>query len=514
MTLLENSMCARLFLTFCHWCAALWDGSALSGLCHRIWTRLRRKAEESAVCRALAGEGLLPRKWRESISRFLFQGLLDLPCRLVQWIYEKGRRLWDGSVFCRLFFAAGNWSCALVGLFVLLMLIVPHSRWNNAYGFLGAVAVTALFVLACCAARPARRLEGAAYGPYMFFYLLCVFGALAYSLSVRASLRFFLFYAAAFLLAVLVRSSVEDLAQLRLLVALAVAGAVVAAIYGCYQGYIGVEIVPSQQDAKLNVGMPGRVYSFFDNPNNFAEILVMLIPLDLGLLFSAKGWRERFMALAALVPCLCAIGMTYGRSCWIGLALAFLVFIALLNWRLVPVMIVLGILAIPFLPSTIYNRILTIGDMRDASTRYRFAIYLASGNLLEDYWLRGVGLGTDALKQAFQRYPTMYDGNYPIHTHNNYLEMWCELGLAGGVAYIAMLLHTLKTGLRIFCFSGSRRLRYMLAGSLGALCGIMVVSVAEYTWFYPRNMFIFWFLLGVILACVKLGRKEADGVNI
>ena len=54
----------------------------------------------------------------------------------------------------------------------------------------------------------------------------------------------------------------------------------------------------------------------------------------------------------------------------------------------------------------------------------------------------------------------------------------------------------------------------MLAGSLGALCGIMVVSIAEYTWFYPRNMFIFWFLLGVILACVKLNQKELEGAKI
>ena len=42
------------------------------------------------------------------------------------------------------------------------------------------------------------------------------------------------------------------------------------------------------------------------------------------------------------------------------LGVCVVVFLALLNWRWVPVFLVLGLAAIPFLPETIYNRILTI----------------------------------------------------------------------------------------------------------------------------------------------------------
>ena len=183
-------------------------------------------------------------------------------------------------------------------------------------------------------------------------------------------------------------------------------------------------------------------------------------------------------------------------------------FIALVNWKLVPVMLVLGVCAIPFLPSTIYNRILTITNTQDSSTRYRFAIYEATGNLMRDYWVRGVGLGTDVLKKAFADYPTMFDGNSPIHTHNNYLEVWCEMGIAGFLSYLALLLYSLKSGVKAFYAAQNKRLRYLLAAAVGAFCGIMVIGIAEYTWFYPRNMFTYWFLLGVIMACVKLGRQE------
>ena len=507
MTSIESSLIFTLLSSLRQRLAALWDGSATRQVCLRLGRWIRDKVQGSVICDFVWREGTLPCQWKDSWSRSLFTWLLNLPCTLVRWVYKVGRKLWDGSFVFRCLSALGGHAYLLLGLLMLVMLVAPHSLWNNVYGFLGAVAVAALFIFGC-AVRPERRLDADLFGPYMLFYLLCVFGALAYSLSTSLSFRFFLFHAAAFLLALMAVNSVERLGQLRLTVWLAVAGITVAAVYGCYQGYVGVEVVASLQDMTVNKGMPGRVYSLFDNPNNFAELLVMLIPLDIGLLLSAKGWRERLACLAVLVPCVASIGLTYSRSGWIGLALAACVFIALVNWKLVPVMLVLGVCAIPFLPSTIYNRILTITNTQDSSTRYRFAIYEATGNLMRDYWVRGVGLGTDVLKKAFADYPTMFDGNSPIHTHNNYLEVWCEMGIAGFLSYLALLLYSLKSGVKAFYAAQNKRLRYLLAAAVGAFCGIMVIGIAEYTWFYPRNMFTYWFLLGVIMACVKLGRQE------
>ena len=507
MTVLQSSFLFTLFSALWRRFAALWDESAVHRLCLRLGRWIREKVQGSVLCDFVWRSGSLPRQWTESLSRRLFNGLLNLPCAIVRRVYQIGRNLWDGSAAFRCLSALSGHTYLFLGLLALVMLIAPHSLWNNVYGFLSAVAVAALFIFGS-AARPERRLDADLFGPYTLFYLLCVGGALAFSLSTSLSLRFFLFHAAAFLLALMAVNSVERLEQLRLTVWLAVAGIAVAAVYGCYQGYVGVEVVASLQDMSVNKGMPGRVYSLFDNPNNFAELLVMLIPLDIGLLLSAKGWRERLCCLGVLVPCVASIGLTYSRSGWIGLALAVCVMIALLNWKLVPVMAVLGVCAIPFLPSTIYNRILTIGNTQDSSTRYRFAIYEATGNLMRDYWVRGVGLGTDVLKKAFADYPTMFDGNSPIHTHNNYLEVWCEMGIAGFLSYLAMLLYTLKSGVKSYYASKNRRLRCLLAAAVGAFCGILVIGIAEYTWFYPRNMFIYWFLLGVILACVKLVRQE------
>lgn len=507
MQITENSYILHFFL-------ALWMGlkdaganSALGRACDRLEAAFCRGAKYSAIWTFFWREGRVPKDWPGSIACRLFTGIINIPCALFKAVYKAGKRLWDGSAICRLIGGLGGATFLFLGLFMMVMLMSPHAMWNNLYGLVGAVALTGLFVVGS-ASRPRRRLELDTLGPYMTIYMGFICVALMGSLSTHLSLRFFAFHLTSFLLVLLVVSSVQKYEQLQLVVSLAVVGISVAALYGCYQGYIGVDIVASQQDMNLNQGMPGRVYSFFDNPNNFAEQLVMLLPLDLALFLNSR-WRGKLLSLISLVLGAAAIGFTYGRASWIGLACAVVVFLALVDWRWVPVMLILGLAAIPFLPETIYNRILTIFKAgEDSSVQYRFGIYDTTKNLMEDYWVRGVGLGSDVMKKVFQTYPTNFDGSYPIHTHNNYLQMWGETGIWGILSFLALLIYQLKTGVKSFISARDKRVKRMLAAAIGAFCGILVVGLAEYTWFYARNMFTYWFLFGVIAACVKLVKQE------
>ena len=450
MSITENSLFVRFFLSLWLCLKNAAANSALGRACDRLEGWFLRQAENSAICTFVWREGRIPRAWPHSIACRLFTAIINIPCALFKAVYRAGKRVWDASLFCRLIGALGGASFLFLGLFMMVMLMTPHAMWNNVYGLMGAVALTGLFVVGS-ASRPKHRLELDTLGPYMTLYMAFICIALAGSLSTRLSLRFFAFHLTGFLLVLLVVSMVRKYEQLQLMVALAVLGLSVAALYGCYQSYIGVDIVASQQDMNLNQGMPGRVYSFFDNPNNFAEQLAMLLPLNLALFLNSR-WRGKLLSLLSLGVGLVAIGATYGRASWIGLAGAVLVFLALLNWRWVPVFLLVGLAAIPFLPETIYNRILTIFNAgEDSSVQYRFGIYETTRNLMEDYWARGVGLGTDVMKKVFQTYPTNFDGSYPVHTHNNYLQMWGETGILGLLAYLSLLLYQLKSGVKGFC---------------------------------------------------------------
>jgi len=505
MSIAENSFFCRMVLSLWHGLMALWRESALYGLFARIGAWIRRVVGESVVCNLLWREGKLVQTWPDSLTCKVITAIFNLPGAVIRLIYRSAKNLWDGSLCFRAVTGLGSCGAALMGLLAMVMLSVPHGSWNNVYGFLGAVAVTALFILS--AAR-GRRLEYEHIGPYhtFFFGFVCI--ALVSSISTDLSLRFFLFHLTGLLMVLVLVSAVKSVEQIQWAAALAGVGLFVASLYGCYQGVTGVKVVASQQDMTVNAGMPGRVYSFFDNPNNFAEILVLLLPLMVALLLNSRSWTGRFAALVGFGTGVIAIGYTYSRSGWLGLLLAAFVFLALKNWKIVPFAIVAGVAALPFLPETIYNRFLTIGNTQDSSTRYRFAIYEATWTMMKDYWVQGVGLGSDVMTQAFKSYPTMFDGNHPIHTHNNYLQMWGELGIFGGIAYIALVLSQVKRGVKAFYTAENKRVRNLLAASVGSFCGILLISIAEYTWFYPRNMFLFWFLFGVISACVKLVKME------
>lgn len=506
-SVVENSLVVRLFLAL--WCALQegWQGSVAGRICAGIGRWIVKCVAGSALCQFLWRDGAVIRGWPSSLSCRGLMAIINLPVALIQWVYGKGKALFDHSFLFRLGSAIGGGAYLFVGLSMLLLLIVPHGSWNNAYSLLCMYGVTLLFLVGC-AARRRWRLELDTLGPYFTIFAGFIMYGLIASLSTSLSMRFFIFYIIAFLITFYTVSAVHRAEELQLLAVIVAAGLTVAALYGCYQGVVGVPVVANQQDLLLNKDMPGRVYSFFDNPNNFGEILVMLMPLLMALFLNAKTWRGKLLAVLAMVPCVGSIGFTYFRAGWIGLLIAVMVFLVLLNWRFLPLFVVLGAMAIPFLPESIMKRILTIGNMEDSSLRYRFAIYDNSRYLVRDYGARGVGLGTDVMGQVFKVYPTMFDGRYPIHTHNNYLQMMSELGIFGAVAYLALVLSQVKRGVKAFYSGTDRAVKNLLAAAIGSFCGILVIGVAEYTWFYPRNLFVWWFLFGMITACVKLLKKK------
>ena len=519
MKIIQNSVIVCFFITLWRLLLGFWKDSLLRKIFVLFSAVLSRNVAESKICQFVWREGILPKCFSDSIAYHILIKIINFPIFFVQWIYRIGRNLFCHSIVFRLISAIGGSSFLFVGLFMFIMLIVPHRYWDNFYALLFMFLLLLVF-FAGSMARPDYRLEFATLGPYFIFFMgfvlygfFCSLGTdftngIFQGLKNSLSLRFLIFYAIAFLITIMVVSTIRSTKQLHIMLTIVLIGLVIASLYGCYQGWHGVEVNPSQQDMALNPGMPGRVYSFFDNPNAFGEILVMLIRIMLALILNAKTWTGRILMSIATVICLIAIGLTYFRTGWVALAMAVVIFLAMMNWRLLPVFFLLGLAALPLLPESIINRILTIGNFEDSSLQYRFSIYEETIYLIRDYGIRGVGLGTDVMTQAFHQYPPMFDGNFPIHTHNNYLQIWVELGLGGAITFIAMVIYQIKIGVKSFYSSTDRDAKNILAAGVSSLCAISVISMMEYVWFYPRVMFIYFFLFGVIAAATKLTQKS------
>ncbi len=64
-----------------------------------------------------------------------------------------------------------------------------------------------------------------------------------------------------------------------------------------------MEVNPLLRGHEPEQGMPGRVWSFYENPNTFAgEVLLLLIPVAIiAYMLCSKGWLGRFLGFF-LVP--------------------------------------------------------------------------------------------------------------------------------------------------------------------------------------------------------------------
>ena len=303
-------------------------------------------------------------------------------------------------------------------------------------------------------------------------------------------------------------TAVRSEEQLLHLVELAALGLLIAGVYAFCQRIIGVEASSSFTDLEANAGMPGRVFSFFWNPNAYANLLVLFTPLTLALTFAAKSWRQRALFALTTVVCAAALIMTYSRGGWLSLAFGVVVLMLLLCPKWVPALVIVGCCALPFLPANITNRLLTIFVGGDSSISSRNYIYSAMARLLKGHWLLGVGLGTNALKRGVLYYG-VYQAHFPfVHAHNLVLEVWGESGIFAAISFVMAMFTTFRKGIQAKKSAKTPLLRGIIAGGVAGLAGSMLFGLTDCTWVFPRNMMLFWALVAIIYCGIKLSKSE------
>lgn len=448
-------------------------------------------------------DGLLVRCWQHSAILRFTDWLANLIPNLLGRLYARLENWFRNSLIFRLLYFLSEHLPELIALFVMVSMIVPYSYWNNRYSTMAMLVFLVLFLVRSMKDR-GFRFGVEKMDLYLFLFLLSVLIAQAFSVYPGLSLRFLVFYATDFLLMLMLVSSIRSKKELSDVLEIIMIGVALAGLYGVYQGIRGVPVNQSQVDVDLNEGMPGRVYSFMGNSNIFAQIIVMFVPFFAAVVLSARGWQKKMLFTVAAIPSFIALLMTYSRSGYVGLAIAVFVFVFLVKRSLVPFFIVLGILAVPFLPDTVLRRISTITNLQDSSITYRFDIFESMWMVIRDFWYTGVGLGSDAVQRVTQNYQYLTK-SAPLHSHNVYLQVWVETGIVGLISFIGWMIRTVKKSLRVvYDTDADIYLRMVLIAGVSGLTGILAIGLVEYIWYYPRAMMLFWIFIGIMAAAIRL----------
>ncbi len=501
MSLLQQSLVFSWLVLAWDRVILLYQGSLFSSAVDWLWRLFQR----GFFYRLFHSPSRLESGWTNSLFYRFLSFSFNLPRALFGRFRQCHARIFDESLFCALLRFLGRCTPYYMGAYLCLILVVPYSRWNNMYSLILSIFGLLLFWLSSLSDE-SQRIDLSKIGPWPTLFATVTCLSLIWSQDFSISLRFLFFTLTCILTVVVVVSSIRTERQLFNLLVLLGLGLLLCSLYGIYQSYVGVEASTSFTDLDINADMPGRVFSFFKNPNAFANLLVFFIPLMAALIFYSPSWRDKLFFLGVTGLACLALLFTFSRGGWLSLLISFFVLALCLCPRWVPLFVLLGLLALPFLPDTIKARILSIfaGDSSISSRNY---IYSAVVRLLKDNWFFGVGLGTSALKRGIS-YFDVYHATFPfVHAHNILLEIWAESGIFAALSFICTICASFIKGFAARKRAKTPLLRAIIAGSVSGLVGSMVFGLTDYAWAFPRIMVLFWFLFAILYAAIKLSKK-------
>ena len=280
-------------------------------------------------------------------------------------------------------------------------------------------------------------------------------------------------------------------------------------LFGIYQHFSGFDAQNTWIDTSMFEDISGRVVSFFGNPNVFGEYLILTIVTSIICIFIADNRKFKIIHFCAVALSGLSLIYTYSRGCWIGVIFALAVFLFISKRKLFFAFCVLGAVSIFFLPSSIINRIASVGNVADSSTLYRVYIWKGTLDMLKDYWITGVGLGTDAFNCVYPLYS--YTAITAPHSHNLYLVIFSETGIVGMIAFALIVLLFYKKLFVIIKHSANKNLKYISTGLVAAMSGFLLQGMFDNVWYNYRIFLLFWIYiaLGVIVDIV-FGREKCE----
>ncbi|WP_052045205.1 O-antigen ligase family protein [Caloranaerobacter azorensis] len=392
-----------------------------------------------------------------------------------------------------------------IGLAIFILPFVP-----KAYSLIYLISLFMVFIFRQIFIVR-RDLKKSVFGAFIFILASVMLISTLTSYNVQGSFRDLVIHFSSLGLLIVMVNNIENKKQLNSILTLFVFTAVLVAIYGLYQYKVGIKLDRAWVDVSINPDINTRVFSVFGNPNILAEYLIMSIPISIALFWFTK---KLFKKLIFLVSSLILIGtliLTFSRGGWLGFAFGVLIFVILIEKRLLLSLIPAGVLAIFIMPSTVIHRIATIGNLSDSSNAYRIKVWTITLDIIRDNLITGVGFGYIPFRETFLKYIRTMN---VYHAHNMYLETLAEMGIGGFILFILFIFIIYKYAIITLIKNNDRYLKTMIAGVLAGLSSVLFHGLFENILYLPRIIITFWMLISFILVAVRLSKEESKEMRL
>ena len=202
-------------------------------------------------------------------------------------------------------------------------------------------------------------------------------------------------------------------------------------------------------------------------------LMLVICAATARLLYGTSG---RLWAAFIMPALLVALSLTLTRGAWVGVAVGVALLLFSKDFRLlalIPIVLVVGVL---LAPQAMLDRLYSIFDPQDLTSRDRIAMLEAGTAIVTDYPLTGVG--PDQIERVYPRYrvPDAVKPTNP-HLHNVPMQIAAERGLPALAAWVWFVVSVFAG---LFRLVRKARNKSLAAAALGCMAAMLAAGMTEY----------------------------------
>ena len=288
-----------------------------------------------------------------------------------------------------------------------------------------------------------------------------------------------------------------------------VTSASVAALIGVFEFVFGAES-NNWLDQRFYGIIKTRVVSLFENPNMLAMFLVMTFPFLIALSVRARAKNEKFLINMLMVLFIACIVFTWSRAAWLATILGLIVFAMLYTKKSFRIfgatLMMLPIMPI-LLPTSVIDRFLSISNLTDSSIAYRIYTWKGTFGAIRDYFFCGIGYGDSAFQTVYPKYA--YSGiETTPHSHSLVLQILLCMGIVGLVVFALAIFLSFQKSLEYIKTENNVKSSIYVIAVIVSIVSALIIGVFDYIWYNPRIFYLFWIIVAMGGAFVRVGDSE------
>lgn len=283
-----------------------------------------------------------------------------------------------------------------------------------------------------------------------------------------------------------------------------------------------------------------RISATLGHPNFLAGYLVCTLPLTAGLFLSCRKPRKKYLYALYIVIQSACLFFTLSRAAWASVIVSFVFFGAIyLKYRDIHLsfyftkkkaifaflLIGISVTALPSvikrIPESEIARLTSLGSPSTQNTVWiRWLEWKGALQVIKNAPIMGNGLGTFSMLFPSNQPPEFSSvcvkrDEFLRHAHNEYLEIWSEMGILGLGAFLYMLIAAIISGTRLIKFNKNDPSFFWLLGLISGLIGVSFHMLFSVSFRFIVVPLIFWSYLGVIngLIHVRIGKRTVWELN-